>query len=184
MGTSCIDNVQSAYIILSHRLLIVVLMTPYITVYWHSWTPYTTPSYYGFATPPIVYPFISHLLLPYSYIAIKASCVCQTLFQRATNFNVQQGGNESLSIHCPTKTVDRDCDIDLGRQIDVPAIAKLSKIAHCPTRRLGCLGIQVLFMRVEKSTCYRPSAFPLPCMTDSADCIHIEASFYHTSVCA
>ena len=31
-------------------------------------------------------------------------------------------------------------------------------------------------------TCCRPSSFPLPSMTDSADSIHIEASFYHTSV--
>ena len=33
-----------------------------------------------------------------------------------------------------------------------------------------------------KLSCCRPSIFPLPCMTDSADSIHIEASFYHTSV--
>ena len=38
-------------------------------------------------------------------------------------------------------------------------------------------------MSVPKHTCYRPSAFPLPYMTDSADVHHIEASFYHTSVC-
>ena len=37
-------------------------------------------------------------------------------------------------------------------------------------------------MSVPKHTCYRPSAFPLPYMTDSADVHHIEASFYHTSV--
>ena len=34
-----------------------------------------------------------------------------------------------------------------------------------------------------KNTCYRPSAFPLPSMTDSADCNHIDACIYHTSVC-
>ena len=39
-------------------------------------------------------------------------------------------------------------------------------------------------MAVTKSTCYGPSAFPLPYMTDSADVRHIEASFYHTSVFA
>ena len=38
-------------------------------------------------------------------------------------------------------------------------------------------------MAVTKSTCYGPSAFPLPYMTDSADVHHIEASFYQTSVC-
>ena len=37
-------------------------------------------------------------------------------------------------------------------------------------------------MSFPKLSCCRPSTLPLPCMTDSADCNHIEASFYHTSV--
>ena len=41
--------------------------------------------------PPSLAPFISHLLLPYSHIAIKASCVCQTLFQRVTIFKKSRG---------------------------------------------------------------------------------------------
>ena len=39
------------------------------------------------------------------------------------------------------------------------------------------------FMPCFKNTCYRPSAFPLPCMTKAADSNHIEACLYQTSVC-
>ena len=38
----------------------------------------------------------------------------------------KQGGSESLSIHCPTKTVVRDCDIVGGRFEDVPAISHMT----------------------------------------------------------
>ena len=51
-------------------------------------------------------------------------CVCVFTSVPKSNVFKKQGGNESLSIHCPTKTVDRDCDIDLGRQIDVPAFVQ------------------------------------------------------------
>ena len=35
----------------------------------------------------------------------------------------------------------------------------------------------------KKSSCCRANAFPLLCMTDSADCNHIDACIYHRSVC-
>ena len=38
----------------------------------------------------------------------------------------KQGGSESLSIHCPTKTVVRVCDIFGGRFEDVPAISHMT----------------------------------------------------------
>ena len=64
----------------------------YTTVHWNSWTPHTTPSSYGLAIPPLVAPFISHLLLPYSHIAIKASCVCVKLCSKERPTSIYSRG--------------------------------------------------------------------------------------------
>ena len=58
-----------------------------------------------------------------------------------------------------------------------------------PTSLLLHLGLRLFrsdrwFMPCFKNTCYRPSAFPLPCMTKAADSNHIEACLYQTSVCS
>ena len=62
------------------------------------------PSFYALAIHLLPGPVISHHLHPYSLIAIKARCVCQTLFQRVIHSRYQQQGGNLVSIAgCPTK---------------------------------------------------------------------------------
>ena len=63
------------------------------------------PSFYALAIHLLPGPVISHHLHPYSLIAIKARCVCQTLFQRVIHSRFQQQGVPEMHTGlAPTKT--------------------------------------------------------------------------------
>ena len=82
--------------------------------------------------------------------------MCKTLFQRS-------GGHSTSLGLCPTKLPVK-WDIQLG-PLDVPAFRNDTKIAHCPTRRSGCLGLQDEFFK--NFPVADPEFFQLRYMTDS-----------------
>ena len=108
LSISCIDKIQSTYNIL-------LLATRYsqltIFYYWRHIVPLITSLYYSTleligecAISLLPGPVISHHLLTYSLIAIKARCVCQTLFQRVIHSRFQQQGDHPCVVSDgPTK---------------------------------------------------------------------------------
>ena len=87
---------------------------------------------------------------------------CSTIF-----LPCMQGGSESHSIHCPTKTVVWDCDIGTDHP-DVPAIFqfivngnRLSQVPACrskPFQLLHCCRNLALFYFILSSVASEPSS--------------------------
>ena len=95
-------------------------------------------------------------------------CVCVNHLNRCkTSTMFLQGGSESHSIHCPTKTVVWDCDIGTDHP-DVPAIFqfivngyRLSQVPACrskPFQLLHCCRNLVLFYFILSSIASEPSS--------------------------
>ena len=71
-----------------------------------------------------------------------SSSVPKSDSQKASQPIFKAGGHSTSLGLCPTKLPVK-WDIQLG-QLDVPAFRDDTKIAYCPTRRSGCLGLQVV----------------------------------------
>ena len=70
-------------------------------------------------------------------------CVCvSNSVPKSDQLQSTAGGHSTSLGLCPTKLPVK-WDIQLG-QLDVPAFRDDTKIAYCPTRRSGCLGLQVV----------------------------------------
>ena len=158
------------------------LFLHYITVHWNSLTFSFSSISLRNPLHPLPKPIIPHHLHPYSLIAIKARCVCQTLFQRVIHNMIQQQG-AGVCLRClqPTKTHLLHSDMTKGRLCHVPAL--VIKLAYSCTSDWGCLGLTGGSCCVSKILVTDPALFSYLACLISADCIHIEASFYHTSVC-
>ena len=74
--------------------------------------------------------------------------------------------------------------MDWGRSIHVPAKQLVTISLLLFTSDPGCLGHQALFMRVENLLVADPALFSYLAWLISADCNHIDACIYQTSVCA
>ena len=121
----------------------------------------------------------------YSVIAIKAKCVCQALFQRVTHRmsskQVSTAGGHRRTIElCPTKLsmetsgypawpAGRTCSVNQNRLLlyQKARLVRLQVVHECSEKYL------LLTHRFAVFTHAWTSAFSS----------HIEASFYHTSVC-
>ena len=154
----------AAYNILVHRLFIVVLYFHYTTVHWNSWTHHTTPSSYSFAIHPSLAPFISHLLLPYSHIAIKARCVCVKLCSKEWPFSRKSRGAFHHSEWMPNEEALMWCWYQEGTPSWRTCL--VIQVAYFLTRTFRLLQVIRLFMCVAKNTCCWLLAFPFSFMTE------------------